>query len=416
VTRRFVAPAGAPIGGRDLAAWMLALGRRTDYVAELERTVCARVGATACTTFSTGRAGLAVLLRALRRLHPDRGDEVIVPAYTCYTVAASVVVAGLRPRLVDIDPATLDLDPEALEASDTSRVLAVVATNLYGLPGALPRHAAFAARRGIALVDDAAQAFGAEVGGRPSGTWGDAGLYSLDKGKTVSAMEGGVVVTSRDDLASALRDEHAALSAPRTATVAKDAAKLVAYAALLAPSRYWIPNAIPQLKLGTTVYSLDIPLDRYPRVLAAMACVMLPRLDEFNARRRANAARLAAALADVHGVRVPVVTPGAVPVFVRFPLLARDASARAVLIEALLARGIGASGSYPAALCDVPEVREVAAMPPAGCPGARHVAECIVTLPTHPLVEPRDVDLAASTVRDVSALAGAGRPLHAVAH
>jgi perosamine synthetase len=413
---RFVAPAGAPIGARDLAAWTLALGRRTDYVAELERTVCTRVGATACATFSTGRAGLAVLLRALRRLHPDRGDEVIVPAYTCYTVAASVVVAGLRPRLVDIDPQTLDLDPAALEATDTSRVLALIATNLYGLPGALPQHAAFAARRGIALIDDAAQAFGAEVGGRPSGTWGDAGLYSLDKGKTISAMEGGLVVTARADLAAMLREEHAALPAPRTATVTRDAVKLVAYAALLAPSRYWIPNGIPQLKLGTTVYSLDIPLEQYPRVLAAMACVMLPRLDEFNARRRANAARLAAALATVRGVRVPAVPAGAVPVFVRFPVLVRDAGARAALIDALLGRGIGASGSYPAALCDVPEVRAIAAMPPGGCPGAREVAGCIVTLPTHPLVEPRDLDAAAAIVRDVATVAGAGRPLHAEAH
>jgi perosamine synthetase len=413
---RFVAPAGAPIGARDLAAWTLAMGRRTDYVAELERTVCARVGAAACSTFSTGRAGLAVLLRALRRLGPDRGDEVIVPAYTCYTVAASVVRAGLRPRLVDIDPETLDLDPAALEASDTSRVLALIVTNLYGLPGALPRHAAFAAGRGIALVDDAAQAFGAEVGGRPSGTWGDAGLYSLDKGKTVSAMEGGLVVTSRVDLAAVLQDDHATLPAPATATVAKDAAKLVAYAALLAPSRYWIPNGIPQLKLGTTVYSVDIPLERYPRLLAAMACVMLPRLDEFNAQRRANAARLTAALADAPGVRLPAVTPGAVPAFVRFPLLARDTAARAALVDALLARGIGASGSYPSALCDVPDVQAVAHVPAGGCPGAREVAGCIVTLPTHPLVEARDLDLAAKTVRDLTAVAGAGRPVHAVAH
>lgn len=413
---RFVAPAGAPIGVRNLAAWTLALGRRTDYVAELERTVCARAGVLACATFSTGRAGLAILLRALHRLHPDRGDEVIVPAYTCYTVAASVVRAGLRPRLVDVNPETMDFDAAALEATDTSRVLALIATNLYGLPGNLPRHATFAAQRRIALVDDAAQAFGAEVGGRQSGTWGDAGLYSLDKGKTVSAMEGGLVVTSRADLAAALREEHATLPSPTTATVTKDAAKLVGYAALLAPSRYWIPNAIPQLKLGTTVYSVDIPLERHPRVLAAMACVMLPRLDEFNAQRRANAARLTAALADVPGVRLPAVTPGAVPVFVRFPLLARDAATRAALVDALVARGIGASGSYPAALCDVPEVRAIAHMPAGGCPGAREVACCIVTLPTHPLVEERDIAVAMETVRDVAGSAHLGRPLHAVAH
>ena len=83
--------------------------------------------------------------------------------------------AGLRPRVVDIDPATLDYDPAALAGADCRRVLAIVATNLYGCPNDLPHLEAFARERDLLVVDDAAQAMGAAIGNRSSGTFGDAG-------------------------------------------------------------------------------------------------------------------------------------------------------------------------------------------------------------------------------------------------
>ncbi len=400
---RHVAPAGAPIRAADLVAGLAGLAARGDVRARLEREVRERFEVACCVPVSTGRAALALLLRALSDLGPPDRREVVVPSYTCYSVPASVVKAGLRPRLVDVDPATLDFDHARLERMDTARVLAIVATNLYGLPNDLPRLAEFARQRGIFLVDDAAQAMGAQVGGRASGTWGDAGLFSLDKGKNVSAMDGGLLVTRSPRVAAAIERRAAALPPAAAAGTARDLAKLVAYAALLRPWLYWIPNGIPQLGLGRTEYRTDFPEHAYSSLLAAVALRMLPRLDHFTAERRDHAAALLNALDRVPGLTAVAPLPASHPVYLRLPLLVTDPGARAPLLDALGRAGIGATASYPSSLADVPALAPDLHERPADVAGGRFVAERIVTIPTHPYVTADDVARTAAVVRDTLA-------------
>jgi dTDP-4-amino-4,6-dideoxygalactose transaminase len=389
---RYVAPAGAPIGGADLAAWTRRLLSSEDHLLAARDAVRSRLGVRHCFLFGTGRAGLAVLLRAIRRLEPGNRDEVVIPAYTCYTVAAAVVRAGLRPRIVDVDPQTLDFDPQALDATPFDRVLAIVPTNLFGIPSDLPRLTRIAAPLGVSVIDDAAQAMGARVGGRLSGTWGRAGLYSLDKGKNITAIEGGIVVTDDDMLADVIAGELRTLPPPRRSAVARDAVKMIAYAVLLRPWLYWAPNAIPQLKLGITAYDPHIVLERYNRVSAAMVLSMIRRLEAFNAHRCRIAAALAAALKTCGGVAHVRPPADAEPVYLRYPVLVRESSARDRLVAALTERGIGATGSYPACLADVPALQPHLADTSSRCPGARAVAARIMTLPTHPFVRDSDIE------------------------
>lgn len=398
---RHVAPAGAPIGAADVVRWARTLWRDRAPVHTLQQHVRARTGVRYCAATCTGRAGMTVALRALTRLRRDAGrHEVLVPSYTCYSVAASVVRAGLTPHIVDISPTTLDYDWSRLARTDTAKALAIIGTNLYGLPSDMPRLATFARERGLFLVDDAAQAFGATVGGRPSGTWGDVGLYSLDKGKNVSAMDGGLLVSNNDAVSASLDAEVAALPPTPTGRLIATLVKLAAYITLLRPSLYWIPNGIPQLGLGQTAYDTTYAIEQYGRPLAALAVTMVPQLDRFTAARRSNAARLLQLLADV-----PYVTPvqpvaGSEPVYVRLPLLVADPDLRDALIAALTGAGIGATGSYPHALCDVPELAGYPASL-AVPPGGASVARRILTLPTHPLVSHRDLERAAGVIRDV---------------
>ncbi|MCG8081161.1 MAG: DegT/DnrJ/EryC1/StrS family aminotransferase, partial [Candidatus Thiodiazotropha taylori] len=102
-------------------------------------------------------------------------DEVIIPAYTCYSVASSVINAGLRIRLCDIDPRTLSYDEQQLRQLDFSRVVGIVSANLYGLPNDLPMLEKLAESEGILLIDDAAQSLNAKIDGRYLGSFGDAG-------------------------------------------------------------------------------------------------------------------------------------------------------------------------------------------------------------------------------------------------
>jgi perosamine synthetase len=403
---RHVAPAGTPVTLSTLLAWIGRLVGGGDHVAGLAASVRERFGLVECIPTATGRAGLVLILRALKRLASASRTDVVIPSYTCYTVAASVVIAGLRPRIVDIDPETLDFDWAALERVDFSRVLAIVPTNLFGLPNDLPRLAAMARAHDVRLVDDAAQAMGAVAGGRHSGTWGDAGLYSLDKGKNITAIEGGLAVTTDTEVAAAMAAEARTLAPQRTGTVVRDAVKLLAYALLLRPRLYWIPNGIPQLQLGATAYTPHIAAERYTPVLAAMGLTMFDQLDTLNARRREIAAAMAEAVDGAPGLSPVRVHAATSPVYLRYPLLARDETHRDALRSALVARGIGATGSYPTAIVDIPELAELMAPFRDQCPRGREVARRILTLPTHAYVSRRDVE----TVRDTVLGAGAASP------
>lgn len=398
---RHVAPAGSPIGVADLGRWATHRLARRDSFALLRGELRRRLAAEHCDFTSTGRAGMTVLLSAMASLAPGGRNEVVIPSYTCYSVAASILRAGLRPRIVDIVSHTLDYDHAVLARTDLSRVLAIVATNLYGLPSDMARLAALAAHRGVFLIDDAAQAMGARDG-RWAGTRGDAGLYSFDKGKNVSAIDGGVVVSSSPEVAAAVSARVAALPAPgmlrRWATVGK----VGVYAALLPPSLYWIPNAIPQLGLGQTRFTTDYEVEAFPRGLAALALTMLARLDEYTAHRREAALALATGLAGLPGLTMVRPLQGSEPAFLRFPVLTSGPEHQQALIAALNRAGIGATGSYPTSLADVPALAAHLIGGRAEAVNGASVAARIVTLPTHPYVARADLDATIAIVSRLS--------------
>jgi perosamine synthetase len=385
---RFVPPSGAPLSTSDLLRWWVAAFSPDAAEEALQSTIRRRFDARHVELVSTGRAGMTLLLRAMRTLAPER-NEVIVPSYTCYSVAASAVKAGLRPRIVDIDPDTLDYDPVALDRQTSSKVLAITATNLYGFPSDLPTVMAVARRHGALVIDDAAQAMGARCEGRWAGTAGDAGLFSFDKGKNVSAIDGGAILTDRDDLAAAILQEVAGLRRPSAGQSAIHVAKALAYYVMLRPWLYSIPARIPQLGLGRTIYTTEYPLAKADAMLAALAATMMRRLDEFTEIRRSNARELIAAL-DGISVKPIAARHATEPVYLRLPVLVLGKRQQRATIEALTRGGIGATGSYPRSLADVPELQSSLAAAPFAA-GGRDVARRIVTLPTHSYVTSADV-------------------------
>ncbi|MBM0106217.1 DegT/DnrJ/EryC1/StrS family aminotransferase [Steroidobacter sp. S1-65] len=395
----YIAPAGTRI---SLLEVLVGLGvgiAPTNAFDRLQDELATRARKPLCRLVASGRAAMTTILQAMYEISPDRGrNEVIVPGYTCYSVPAAIARAGLKPRLCDIDPATLSYDPAALARFDFSRVLAIVSANLYGIPNALHDIEALAARNGVFMLDDAAQSLGARLNGRAVGGFGDAGLYSFDKGKNITTIQGGAIVAG-PPLAAAMERHWQALDAASTVETLSLSAKMLVYATLLRPSLYGVVHRLPFLGLGRTAYEPRYPIARYSRALASLAERQYRRLDAINAVRTANAGRLRDALSATRGVRMAQLLPGAEPVYARFPMFVTESARRASVVEALDRAGIGATTSYPNALADVPEV---AAMVPAqdlNTPGAREVANTIVTLPTHGYCPP---DLAARAARVVS--------------
>jgi perosamine synthetase len=391
----FVAPAGTPLSLGDLARGA-ARSASSATIVQLRRGLSAAGARQRAWLASTGRAAMTLALTAMKQASGDpRRVEVVFAGYTCYSVPASVQRAGLVPRICDVDPATLSLDFDSLAGVDLSRVLAIVSANLYGLPNALEEIESLAHQAGLFMVDDAAQALGARYRDRPAGNFGDVGLFSFDKGKNITTLQGGVLVADAGRFADELEAVMNGLRDVRPSGIPATLAKLPVYALLLRPWAYGLVRHLP-IGLGLTPWDVDYPLEPYSPALAGLAAVQLDRLAAINGARIANAERLRAMLADVPGVTLPRLLPGAVPVYARFPMLV-DAERRADVIARLERAGIGATASYPRALIDVPEV--VARLPAdqRPTPSAREVASRIVTLPTHGYAPP---DMAAR-VRDV---------------
>ena len=398
---RALPPAGTPIGSGDLARWLRAAlapspDRAREAAEALEARVTERFGVRSAFLVGSGRTGLSLLVEEMARLRPGR-FEVAVPGYTCYSVAAAIVRAGLRVRPLDQDPATLDVSDAALSAlsSDPAheRVLAMVAGNLFGLPSNLPGLERFARDRGIFLVDDAAQAMGANVGGRAVGSFGDAGVFSLDKGKNITSLRGGILLTSREDLAGPLERRIGALPFPPARDRALDVAKLTGFALLQHPVPFSLVRRV--LNLGVTVYDPEFPRLRYPERLAPLALALLERLDDLNGARVQRARSIRERLRHLEGeggLLFPASPPDAEGVALRLPLLLPDRARRDAALEALDRAGLGASASYPRALEDVEGVQPHLAPGVARTPGSADIAARILTLPTHAAVTDRDVD------------------------
>src|SRR5262249_704901 len=149
---------------------------------------------------SSGRAALTMLLETMRADSDRR--EVVIPAYTCFSVASAVARAGLLIRVCDVDLKTLDFDLSALLRVGLRKAVCIVPSGLYGLPGDLAALERIARDAGAFVIDDAAQCLGATQAGRACGSFGDAGIYSLGRGKGLTTMGGGILVTHRADLAS----------------------------------------------------------------------------------------------------------------------------------------------------------------------------------------------------------------------
>jgi dTDP-4-amino-4,6-dideoxygalactose transaminase len=308
---------------------------------------------------ANGTDAIELILRAIG-LRPD--DEVVVPTNSFAATAEAVVRAGARVAFADCDATTLLMSGETLTAALTPRTRAVIPVHLYGQLAPMDEIGAVAAARGITVVEDAAQAHGAEQHGRTPGTIGIAASTSFYPGKNLGAYgDGGAVLTQDADLADRVRviGDH-----------------------------------------GTRSKYEHVMLGCNSRLDALQAVVLdakLRRLPAWNAAREVAAASYDDLLAGVEGVRRPARVAGNVHVWhlyvVRVP-----AAARSKVLEELDAAGIEAGIHYP-----IPIHRQPAFagghIPAGGLWNAELAADEILSLPMHPHLTRADQELVVAAVR-----------------
>ena len=164
-------------------------------ITSLERELASLIGVDHGVAVSSGTDAL---LLALMALNVGPGDEVITPTYSFFATAGVVARLGARPVLVDIDPVTYNIDTTAIEAAITPRTRAIMPVHLFGLCADMDPILAVAARAGVPVVEDAAQAIGSTYQGRPAGAMGAVGCFSFFPSKNLGAFGDAGLVTTND--------------------------------------------------------------------------------------------------------------------------------------------------------------------------------------------------------------------------
>ena len=366
-----------------------------DSIRALEDSVRQYFGSRHVFLVSSGKAALTMTLLGLKAASPR--TEVVIPAYTCYSMPAAVISAGLRPILCDINPSTFDFDHEQLEATLNDNTLCVVAHHLFGIASDIARVRAMCHARGIVVIEDAAQAMGVESGGRMLGTLGEVGVFSLSRGKNITCGSGGIVITDSDHIAAALRAQWPRLESPLTAESLKDFAKLVVMAIFIRPRLYWIPNALPFLRLGQTIFPKSVAVKRLSGMQAGLLHDWQHRLSQSNQKR----SEMAASVSRQMSLSLP---QGPSHPYLRLPIFAATPQGRERIHSFAQRRGLGVSLAYPTPINEIPEISHM--FDGRRFPSARRVSEHLLTLPTHQWISEKDkraiaacVDPSAAVVR-----------------
>jgi dTDP-4-amino-4,6-dideoxygalactose transaminase len=291
--------------------------------------------------------GTTALHAALHALGIGEGDRVITTPFTFVATANTVRLVGAEPLFVDIDPETYALDPAAVEAALVAHdnVAAILAVHLYGHPAPMNRLEELAATHDVALVEDAAQAHGAELDGRRVGSLGDVACFSFYPTKNMTTSEGGMVTTD---------DERVAERARRFVDHGRHDGRHVS--------------------VGHNF--------RMTNLEAAIGRVQLERLPAFTEARRETAAVFTEAFEE-SAVTPPVETPAARHVYHQYTVRAPD---RDGLAEHLRAAGIDTGVYYPRPVHLEPAYADVSA----SFPRAERAAREVLSLPVHPGVTPAD--------------------------
>ena len=388
---RSLSPVGTPLRLRTVLAAVRS-ARRGDQPRVFARALAARLEGAACIPVSSGRAALTLILETLREQVDPRRNEVVIPAYTCFSVPSAIVRAGLKVVPCDVDPQHLDFDQSMLPRLVSARTLCIVPNHLFGFPARMELTLDLARAHGAYVVEDAAQSLGAHLDGRPVGTLGDVGFLSLGRGKPLTAIDGGVIMVPRHgDLEAGLRQRADRL--PRPPRIPWHVVvKAIGYALFLPPRRFAIAERMPFVKLGESKFSPVFDVDGLSAFQAALATATLDEQPAVTAKRRENAGVLLAALGDLPGLEPVQPVKNAEPVYLRLPIRTSRPETRDLLYHRLTARRLGVSRMYPSAITTIPELHTHLGSSVLPCPEAERVAASLMTLPTHPLVGHSDLE------------------------
>lgn len=349
-------------GAEDILSGALSMGPN---VAAFEREFSARMGVRHAVATNSCTAALETALSALGL---ERGGEVIVPCMTFIATGMAVHNAGGVPVFADVSPETLALEPEEVASRITPRTRGVILVHMTGLMS--PRTGALRElcdKKGLFLIEDAAHAPGASLGGRSAGSFGHAGCFSLFPTKVITAGEGGMLVTGEESLAARARS---------------------------------LQHRGRDMNLPEEIYARPGRNVRMTEFAALLGRIQLGHLDEFLAGRRRVARAYRRALGN--DKRLTLISPAeeTASAYWKFPLLLAPGADRSQVMAALRERGVASDGGYQPPLHLQPAFTDLLGTKKGLLPKSEGFLERLLCLPCHPRISDTDALEAAALLKD----------------
>ncbi|WP_040682094.1 DegT/DnrJ/EryC1/StrS aminotransferase family protein [Methanobrevibacter boviskoreani] len=307
-------------------------------------------------------SGTTALHTALLACGIGEGDEVITVGFTFAATSNSVLYTGARPVFVDIDEDTFTMDPSKIEDAITDKTKAILVVQLYGQSADMDPILDIAHKHNLLVIEDAAQAHGAEYKGRKVGTLGDVACFSFYPTKNMTTGEGGMITTDNEEIANMAR----------------------IYRAHGSSVKYHHDY------LGYNFRSTDIA--------AAIGLAQLKKIDSFNDKRNENASYLTDGLKDVKGVVPPVVKEGNKHVFHQYTI--KVDGDRDKWLDFLNEKGIGCGVYYPIPLYNQKLYKDLGYNQ--SCPVTDKIVDEVISLPVHPSLTKDELDTIISVVKEGS--------------
>ena len=359
-------PIAKPIIGEEeienvvevLKSGMIAQGPK---VMEFEEKFANWIGAKYGIATNSGTSALHVALLACGI---GEGDEVITTPFTFIASGNAIVYTGATPVFADIDLDTYTIDPDKIEDLITDKTKAILPVQLYGQAADMDKIREIAEKHDLKIIEDAAQAHGAEYNGEKVGTLGDMACFSFYPTKNMTTSEGGMITTNDEELAK----------------------KAQMFRAHGASERYHHDE------IGYNFRMTDIA--------AAIGLAQLNVIDEFNNKRISNANYLNEQLKDVEGIVTPKSPDNYKHVYHQYTILVEKGN-RDEWVEFLTNKGIGTGIHYPIPLYNQPIYKKLGIE--GDCPLAEKAADNVISLPVHPSLTKEDLDLVVDAVKEASA-------------
>jgi dTDP-4-amino-4,6-dideoxygalactose transaminase len=344
----FIPPAKPHIGEEEIEAAVRVLRSgmvvQGPEVAAFEDEFTKVSGTEHCVAVNSGTSALQLSLMAMG---VGPGDEVIVPSFSFAASGNAVRLVGAEPVFAEIEADSFNIDPDSVAALIGPKTVAIMPVHLYGNPADMTRLTALAEQHGLAILEDACQAHGAQVDGKPVGSFGKAGTFSFYPTKNMHSLEGGMISTNDAQFARTLR---------------------------------LLRNQGMEQRYANEIVGANM---RMTDVAAAIGRVQLGRLEEWTEQRRANAARFDA---EIKTVQTPPVAAGARHIYHQYTV--RVEGDRDGALAQLKEAGVGSAVYYPTPIHKLIPYAHM----DVDLPVTDRAAAEVLSIPVHPSLTEGDID------------------------